>query len=153
MNITLRDRIQVEYIPPNITYFSLRRLDRYTRYKFSLAAQTEAGVGEAFTEESPHFTTEGNFSATFIRSLFCKHTMIQNVSAWLPVCMNRIYPGASGHRDAGLVHWLNVCRCSPRSHHTHSLFHQEKPRRKVPRCNRNYMRHDTYIFYYAFYII
>ncbi|XP_073794878.1 neurofascin isoform X2 [Danio rerio] len=50
--------IQVENIPPNITYFSLRRLDRYTRYKFSLAAQTEVGVGEAFTEESPHFTTE-----------------------------------------------------------------------------------------------
>ncbi|XP_059383537.1 neurofascin-like isoform X1 [Carassius carassius] len=58
LNVTLGDRIQVEYIPPNITYFSLRRSDRYTRYKFSLAAQTEAGVGEAFTEESPHFTTE-----------------------------------------------------------------------------------------------
>ncbi|XP_043079951.1 neurofascin isoform X4 [Puntigrus tetrazona] len=58
LNITLSDRIQVEYIPPNITYFSLRRFDRYTRYKFSLAAQTELGVGEAFTEESPHFTTE-----------------------------------------------------------------------------------------------
>uniref|UniRef100_A0A673HYW8 Neural cell adhesion molecule L1 n=1 Tax=Sinocyclocheilus rhinocerous TaxID=307959 RepID=A0A673HYW8_9TELE len=58
LNITLGDRILVEYIPPNITYFSLRRFDRYTRYKFSLAAQTETGVGEAFTEESPHFTTE-----------------------------------------------------------------------------------------------
>ncbi|RXN11274.1 neurofascin-like isoform X1 [Labeo rohita] len=58
LNVTLGDRIQVEYIPPNITYFSLRRFDRYTRYKFSLAAQTEVGVGEAFTEESPHFTTE-----------------------------------------------------------------------------------------------
>ncbi|XP_051516802.1 neurofascin-like isoform X2 [Myxocyprinus asiaticus] len=58
LNVTLGDRIQVEYIPPNITYFSLRRFDRYTRYKFSLAAQTQVGVGEAFTEESPHFTTE-----------------------------------------------------------------------------------------------
>ncbi|CAM4680807.1 unnamed protein product [Leuciscus chuanchicus] len=58
LNITLGDRIQVEYIPPNITYFSLHRLDRYTRYKFSLAAQTEVGAGEAFTEESPKFTTE-----------------------------------------------------------------------------------------------
>ncbi|XP_056304719.1 neurofascin isoform X2 [Danio aesculapii] len=58
LNVSLGDRIQVENIPPNITYFSLRRLDRYTRYKFSLAAQTEFGVGEAFTEESPHFTTE-----------------------------------------------------------------------------------------------
>ncbi|TRY84731.1 hypothetical protein DNTS_027427 [Danionella cerebrum] len=60
MNLTLGDRIQVENIPPNVTSFSLRRLDRYTRYKFSLAAQTEVGVGEAFTEESPHFTTEEN---------------------------------------------------------------------------------------------
>uniref|UniRef100_A0A672MXQ9 Neurofascin n=1 Tax=Sinocyclocheilus grahami TaxID=75366 RepID=A0A672MXQ9_SINGR len=58
LNVTLGDRIQVEYITPNITYFSLRRFDRYTRYKFSLAAQTEVGAGEAFTEESPHFTTE-----------------------------------------------------------------------------------------------
>ncbi|XP_055044421.2 neurofascin isoform X1 [Misgurnus anguillicaudatus] len=58
LNVTLGDRIKVEDIPPNITYFSLRRFDRYTRYKFSLAAQTQVGVGEAFTEESPHFTTE-----------------------------------------------------------------------------------------------
>jgi len=79
--MTLGDRIQVENIPPNITYFSLPRLDRYTRYKFSLAAQTEVGVGEAFTEESPKFTTEGNFSSTFIRSLSCKHTKIPNMSA------------------------------------------------------------------------
>uniref|UniRef100_A0A8C2KTJ3 Neural cell adhesion molecule L1 n=1 Tax=Cyprinus carpio TaxID=7962 RepID=A0A8C2KTJ3_CYPCA len=71
LNVTLGDRIQVEYIPPNITYFSLRRFDRYTRYKFSLAAQTEVGVGEAFTEESPHFTTEGKVSSfTFIWSSF-----------------------------------------------------------------------------------
>lgn len=59
VNVTLGDRIQVEEIPPNVTYFSLRRFDRYTRYKFSLAAQTQVGAGEAFTEESPHFTTEG----------------------------------------------------------------------------------------------
>uniref|UniRef100_A0A672N6J5 Neurofascin n=1 Tax=Sinocyclocheilus grahami TaxID=75366 RepID=A0A672N6J5_SINGR len=71
LNVTLGDRIQVEYITPNITYFSLRRFDRYTRYKFSLAAQTEVGAGEAFTEESPHFTTEGKVSSfTFIWSLF-----------------------------------------------------------------------------------
>lgn len=66
----------VEEIPPNTTQFSLRRFDRYTRYKFSLAAQTQVGMGEAFTEESPHFTTEGKntcsatqkrFSVDFIR--------------------------------------------------------------------------------------
>ncbi len=66
VNVTLSVRIQVEYIPPNITYFSLRRFDRYTRYKFSLAAQTEVGVGEAFTEESPSFTTEGKESFFYI---------------------------------------------------------------------------------------
>ncbi len=74
VNVTLSVRIQVEYIPPNITYFSLRRFDRYTRYKFSLAAQNEVGVGEAFTEESPSFTTEGKESLfTFTWSSFSKH--------------------------------------------------------------------------------
>uniref|UniRef100_A0A4W4ENN9 Neurofascin-like n=1 Tax=Electrophorus electricus TaxID=8005 RepID=A0A4W4ENN9_ELEEL len=58
LNVTVGERVQVENIPPNITHFSLHRFDRYTRYRFSLAAQTQMGVGEAFTEESPHFTTE-----------------------------------------------------------------------------------------------
>uniref|UniRef100_A0A8B9LZ65 Neural cell adhesion molecule L1 n=1 Tax=Astyanax mexicanus TaxID=7994 RepID=A0A8B9LZ65_ASTMX len=53
------ERMQVENLPPNATSFSLRRFDRYTRYKFSLAAQTQIGVGEVVTGESPHFTTEG----------------------------------------------------------------------------------------------
>lgn len=59
MNVSAGERMLVEEIPPNTTQFSLRRFDRYTRYKFSLAAQTQVGVGETFTEESPHFTTEG----------------------------------------------------------------------------------------------
>uniref|UniRef100_A0A8B9RNW7 Neurofascin n=1 Tax=Astyanax mexicanus TaxID=7994 RepID=A0A8B9RNW7_ASTMX len=54
------ERMQVENLPPNATSFSLRRFDRYTRYKFSLAAQTQIGVGEVVTGESPHFTTEGH---------------------------------------------------------------------------------------------
>ncbi|XP_066529314.1 neurofascin isoform X2 [Hoplias malabaricus] len=58
MNVTVGERMQVEYLSPNTTHFSLRRFDRYTRYKFSLAAQTQLGVGEVVTEESPHFTTE-----------------------------------------------------------------------------------------------
>lgn len=60
----------VQEIPPNITQFSLHRFDRYTRYKFSLAAQTEVGVGEAFTEESPHFTTEGKNTCSAIQKSF-----------------------------------------------------------------------------------
>ncbi|KAF7696031.1 neurofascin isoform X1 [Silurus meridionalis] len=58
LNVSAGERVQVEEIPPNTTHFSLRRFDRYTRYRFSLAAQTQVGMGEAFTEESPHFTTE-----------------------------------------------------------------------------------------------
>uniref|UniRef100_A0AAR2IWZ1 Neural cell adhesion molecule L1 n=1 Tax=Pygocentrus nattereri TaxID=42514 RepID=A0AAR2IWZ1_PYGNA len=57
-NAKMTHQMQEEHIPPNTTYFSLRRFDRYTRYKFTLAAQTQIGVGEAVTEESPHFTTE-----------------------------------------------------------------------------------------------
>lgn len=59
MNVSAGERMIVEELPSNTTQFSLRRFDRYTRYKFSLAAQTQVGVGELFTEESPHFTTEG----------------------------------------------------------------------------------------------
>ncbi|XP_062870965.1 neurofascin [Trichomycterus rosablanca] len=58
LNVSIGERIQAEYLPPNATYFTLRRFDRYTRYKFTLAAQTQVGVGESFTEESPHFTSD-----------------------------------------------------------------------------------------------
>uniref|UniRef100_A0AAQ5Z1Q2 Neural cell adhesion molecule L1 n=1 Tax=Amphiprion ocellaris TaxID=80972 RepID=A0AAQ5Z1Q2_AMPOC len=44
--------------PPNTTSFSIRRYDRYTRYRFSVAARTRLGLGEWHTEESPHYTTE-----------------------------------------------------------------------------------------------
>ncbi|XP_076840024.1 neurofascin isoform X1 [Brachyhypopomus gauderio] len=57
LNVTAAEWIE-ENIPPNTTHFSLHRFDRYTRYKFSLAAKTHVGMGEMFTEESPHFTTE-----------------------------------------------------------------------------------------------
>uniref|UniRef100_A0A6Q2Y7K2 Neural cell adhesion molecule L1 n=1 Tax=Esox lucius TaxID=8010 RepID=A0A6Q2Y7K2_ESOLU len=40
-------------------HFALRRYDRYTRYRFTIAARTRIGVGESYTEESPHYTTEG----------------------------------------------------------------------------------------------
>uniref|UniRef100_A0AAY5KT56 Neurofascin n=1 Tax=Esox lucius TaxID=8010 RepID=A0AAY5KT56_ESOLU len=51
--------VLVEEFPPNITSFALRRYDRYTRYRFTIAARTRIGVGESYTEESPHYTTEG----------------------------------------------------------------------------------------------
>uniref|UniRef100_A0A8C2ZV88 Neural cell adhesion molecule L1 n=1 Tax=Cyclopterus lumpus TaxID=8103 RepID=A0A8C2ZV88_CYCLU len=49
---------RVEEFTPNVTSFSVRRYDRYTRYRFSVAAQTRIGIGEWHTEESPHYTTE-----------------------------------------------------------------------------------------------
>uniref|UniRef100_A0AAR2JKK7 Neurofascin n=1 Tax=Pygocentrus nattereri TaxID=42514 RepID=A0AAR2JKK7_PYGNA len=73
LNVSVGERMQEEHIPPNTTYFSLRRFDRYTRYKFTLAAQTQIGVGEAVTEESPHFTTEG-------KNIYL-HTLRQSLSS------------------------------------------------------------------------
>uniref|UniRef100_A0A672J3U8 Neurofascin n=1 Tax=Salarias fasciatus TaxID=181472 RepID=A0A672J3U8_SALFA len=52
------EELRVEELPPNVTSFSLRRYDRYTRYRFSVAARTQLGLGEWHTEESPHYTTE-----------------------------------------------------------------------------------------------
>uniref|UniRef100_A0AAR2LSW4 Neurofascin n=1 Tax=Pygocentrus nattereri TaxID=42514 RepID=A0AAR2LSW4_PYGNA len=75
LNVSVGERMQEEHIPPNTTYFSLRRFDRYTRYKFTLAAQTQIGVGEAVTEESPHFTTEGK--NIYLHTLRQKYTREQ----------------------------------------------------------------------------
>uniref|UniRef100_A0A3Q2WRR5 Neurofascin n=1 Tax=Haplochromis burtoni TaxID=8153 RepID=A0A3Q2WRR5_HAPBU len=52
------EELRVEELPPNVTSFSIRRYDRYTRYRFSVAARTRLGIGEWHTEESPHYTTE-----------------------------------------------------------------------------------------------
>lgn len=60
VNATRGEELRVEEFPPNVTSFSIRRLDRYTRYRFSVAARTEMGLGEWYTEESPHYTTESN---------------------------------------------------------------------------------------------
>uniref|UniRef100_H3D4T4 Neural cell adhesion molecule L1 n=1 Tax=Tetraodon nigroviridis TaxID=99883 RepID=H3D4T4_TETNG len=58
VNATRGEELRVEDFPPNVTSFSIRRFDRYTRYRFSVAARTETGIGEWYTEESPHYTTE-----------------------------------------------------------------------------------------------
>uniref|UniRef100_A0A8C8GYS1 Neural cell adhesion molecule L1 n=1 Tax=Oncorhynchus tshawytscha TaxID=74940 RepID=A0A8C8GYS1_ONCTS len=59
VNATQGEELHVEGFPPNTTSFAVRRYDRYTRYRFTIAAQTRIGVGEWYTEESPHYTTEG----------------------------------------------------------------------------------------------
>uniref|UniRef100_A0A8C8H6E6 Neurofascin n=1 Tax=Oncorhynchus tshawytscha TaxID=74940 RepID=A0A8C8H6E6_ONCTS len=58
VNATQGEELHVEGFPPNTTSFAVRRYDRYTRYRFTIAAQTRIGVGEWYTEESPHYTTE-----------------------------------------------------------------------------------------------
>ncbi|KAF7667434.1 hypothetical protein LDENG_00060350 [Lucifuga dentata] len=58
VNATRGEELRVEEFTPNVTSFSIRRYDRYTRYRFSLAARTQIGIGEWYTEESPHYTTE-----------------------------------------------------------------------------------------------
>ncbi|KAJ8371340.1 hypothetical protein SKAU_G00113680 [Synaphobranchus kaupii] len=51
-------RFQVETFPANVTSFSMRRPNRYTRYKFTVTALTQLGAGEERSEESPHYTNE-----------------------------------------------------------------------------------------------
>ncbi|XP_014849996.1 PREDICTED: neurofascin-like, partial [Poecilia mexicana] len=58
VNASRGEELKVEEFPPNVTSFSIRRFDRYTRYRFSVAAHTRVGLGEWHTEESPHYTTE-----------------------------------------------------------------------------------------------
>ncbi|XP_043976684.1 neurofascin isoform X2 [Gambusia affinis] len=58
VNASRGEELKVEELPPNVTSFSIRRYDRYTRYRFSVAAHTRIGLGEWHTEESPHYTTE-----------------------------------------------------------------------------------------------
>ncbi|KAJ7999513.1 hypothetical protein DPEC_G00195210 [Dallia pectoralis] len=58
VNGTLLGRMAIESFPPNVTSYTLRLPDRALRYKFSLAARTQVGAGEMFSEESPHFTNE-----------------------------------------------------------------------------------------------
>ncbi|XP_036387189.1 neurofascin homolog (chicken) a isoform X17 [Megalops cyprinoides] len=58
VNGTRLGRMHMENFLPNVTDFSLRLPDRYTHYKFFLAARTQVGAGEVYAEESPHFTNE-----------------------------------------------------------------------------------------------
>uniref|UniRef100_A0A3B4VEW3 Neural cell adhesion molecule L1 n=1 Tax=Seriola dumerili TaxID=41447 RepID=A0A3B4VEW3_SERDU len=51
VNTTRGEELQVEEFPPNVTSFSVRRYDRYTRYRFSVAARTRVGRGEWHTED------------------------------------------------------------------------------------------------------
>ncbi|KAJ8258701.1 hypothetical protein COCON_G00177130 [Conger conger] len=58
VNGTQLGRRHVENFFTNVTEYTLRLPDRFTRYKFSLAARTQVGAGETYAEESPHFSNE-----------------------------------------------------------------------------------------------
>ncbi|XP_029682306.1 neurofascin homolog (chicken) a isoform X4 [Takifugu rubripes] len=55
-------RAQFETFLPNVTDFTLRLPDRFTRYKFFLSAVTQVGSGEVFAEEMPRSANEENFT-------------------------------------------------------------------------------------------
>ncbi|XP_064162779.1 neurofascin homolog (chicken) a isoform X13 [Anguilla rostrata] len=58
VNGTQLGHMHVENFFDNVTEYTLRLPDRFTRYKFILAARTQVGTGEMYTEESPHFSNE-----------------------------------------------------------------------------------------------
>ncbi|XP_064162762.1 neurofascin homolog (chicken) a isoform X1 [Anguilla rostrata] len=63
VNGTQLGHMHVENFFDNVTEYTLRLPDRFTRYKFILAARTQVGTGEMYTEESPHFSNE-DFAST-----------------------------------------------------------------------------------------
>lgn len=130
VNATRGEEQRVEEFPPNVTSFSIRRLDRYTRYRFSVAARTQVGLGEWHTEESPHYTTESNsFVASAAASRTCTdYDDLCDVCVCVSIC-----PGPGGHYHTGMVHWDHVCCGSDRAHPSHRLLHQEEQRGEIPR--------------------
>ncbi|KAJ8400197.1 hypothetical protein AAFF_G00398910 [Aldrovandia affinis] len=58
VNGTRLGRMKVLNFLTNVTDYSLHLPERYTRYKFFLAARTQVGAGEVYAEESPHFANE-----------------------------------------------------------------------------------------------
>uniref|UniRef100_A0A669ERU4 Neural cell adhesion molecule L1 n=1 Tax=Oreochromis niloticus TaxID=8128 RepID=A0A669ERU4_ORENI len=62
MNATRGEELRVEELPPNVTSFSIRRYDRYTRYRFSVAARTRLGIAKtALSCSLVDITTQGWF--------------------------------------------------------------------------------------------
>uniref|UniRef100_A0A8C2EMF6 Neural cell adhesion molecule L1 n=1 Tax=Cyprinus carpio TaxID=7962 RepID=A0A8C2EMF6_CYPCA len=59
VNGTQAGEMKVQKFPPNVTEYIMNLPNRFTRFKFYLAARTQVGAGEVYAVESPHFTNEG----------------------------------------------------------------------------------------------
>lgn len=114
MNATRGEELRVEEFPPNVTSFSIRRYDRYTRYRFSVAARTNIGIGEWHTEESPHYTTESN-STLHTKSnkqpvtYFCVYVLLTHIGFFI-ICPCTVY--AQDQVDITTQGWFIGIMCA-----------------------------------------
>uniref|UniRef100_A0A673H384 Neural cell adhesion molecule L1 n=1 Tax=Sinocyclocheilus rhinocerous TaxID=307959 RepID=A0A673H384_9TELE len=58
VNGTQAGERKVQSFPANVTEYIMNLPNRFTRFKFYLAARTQVGAGEVYAVESPHFTNE-----------------------------------------------------------------------------------------------
>ncbi|XP_067244273.1 neurofascin homolog (chicken) a isoform X4 [Chanodichthys erythropterus] len=58
VNGTQMGERKVQSFPANVTEFLMNLPNRFTRFKFYLAARTQVGAGEVYAVESPHFANE-----------------------------------------------------------------------------------------------
>ncbi|XP_016097156.1 neurofascin isoform X3 [Sinocyclocheilus grahami] len=58
VNGTQAGERKVQSFPANVTEYLMNLPNRFTRFKFYLAARTQVGAGEVYAVESPHFTNE-----------------------------------------------------------------------------------------------
>ncbi|XP_043107749.1 neurofascin homolog (chicken) a isoform X18 [Puntigrus tetrazona] len=58
VNGTLTGERKAQSFPPNVTEYTMNLPNRFTRFKFYLAARTQVGAGEVYAVESPHFSNE-----------------------------------------------------------------------------------------------
>ncbi|XP_029359087.1 neurofascin homolog (chicken) a isoform X8 [Echeneis naucrates] len=103
-------RPQLEMFPPNVTDFTLRLLDRSTRYRFYLSARTQEGAGGVFAEESPHFTNEGN-----------KTVKVVPVNQQPPIAVADLIAGAKYHLRV-YSHELNSISSQPFTFETKAAY-------------------------------
>uniref|UniRef100_A0A8C2BEY0 Neural cell adhesion molecule L1 n=1 Tax=Cyprinus carpio TaxID=7962 RepID=A0A8C2BEY0_CYPCA len=71
VNGTQAGEMKVQKFPPNVTEYIMNLPNRFTRFKFYLAARTQVGAGEVYAVESPHFTNEATLTQGYL-FMICK---------------------------------------------------------------------------------